>query len=347
MGLPAPRDQDDMDLIYRGSVKNLYSAEDPAQLWFEYTDDYSVFDWGKMPDPIRGKGESLAALAEYFFNVLADPAQWKALGLADDPRVKAILPLRHHFKERKANKIRVTRVDVPKLGQAQVGGILVYDYTYARKPTQLIPLEVIFRFGVPRGSSLLKRKDWYPFPIHEGAEFKEPLIEFSTKLENGDRMLTYQEASHMIEGGAKGLARLYDATWAVASFLQRLFAKRGLKLWDGKVEWAWIDGQLSLVDSIGPDELRVGLGDAVFSKQFLRDFYVDSPWYAAVEEGKKLAKARGTSDWKPIVTGDLKSQPGPLSPQVREAAEALYSDFQRIVVDGKPSTRFTDALKKL
>jgi hypothetical protein len=66
-----------------------------------------------------------------------------------------------------------------------------------------------------------------------------------------------------------------------------------------------------------------------------------------VEEGKKLAKARGTSEWKQIVTGDLKQQPGPLSAEVREAAEALYSDFQKIVVDGTPSTRFTDALKKL
>ena len=336
-----------MNLIYRGSVKNLYSADDPGQLWFEYTDDYSVFDWGKMPDPIRGKGESLAALAEYFFHALSDPAQWKALGLADDPRVQSVLPLRHHFLERQGSRIRVVRVDVPKLGQTQVGGVLVYDYTYARLKTQLIPLEVIFRFGVPKGSSLLKRKDWYPFPIHEGAEFEQPLIEFSTKLESGDRMLSYQEAAHMIEGGAQGLARLHDATYTVASFLRRLFAGRGLKLWDGKVEWAWIGGALSLVDSIGPDELRVGLGDAVFSKQFLRDFYVGSPWYAAVEEAKRRAQARGSAEWKPIVTEELKAAPGPLSPAVREAAEALYADFRCIVVEGQPCTRFTEALKKL
>ena len=336
-----------MKLIYRGSVKNLYEAENSAHLWFEYTDDYSVFDWGKMPDPIRGKGEALAGMAEFFFKALADPAQWKSLGLADDPRVKGLLPFHHHFFERQGNRIRVRRVDVPKLRQSRVGGVLVYDYDFQRLPTQFIPLEVIFRFGVPKGSSLLKRKDWYPFPIHEGAEFQEPLIEFSTKLESGDRMLTYQEAIHLVEGGTRGLNRIYDATHAVASFLQRLFAKRGLKLWDGKVEWAWIDGELSLVDSIGPDELRVGLGAAVFSKQFLRDFYVGSPWYQAVEEAKQRAKARGTSEWKKIATDELHAQPGPLSPEVRDAAEALYADFHRIVVENRPSTRFTDALKRL
>jgi phosphoribosylaminoimidazole-succinocarboxamide synthase len=336
-----------MQLIYKGSVKNLYEADSPGQLWFEYTDDYSVFDWGKMPDPIRGKGETLAKLAEYFFHVLEDPREWKALGLADDPRVKEVLPLRHHFLGREGNRIRVVRVDVPKLPTLQVGGVLVYDYNYERKPAQLIPLEVIFRFGVPKGSSLLKRKDWYPFPIHEGAEFEQPLIEFSTKLESGDRMLTYQEAVHLVSGGGAALNRIYNATYAVASFLRRLFERRGLKLWDGKVEWALIDGKLALVDSIGPDELRVGLGDAVFSKQFLRDFYVGSPWYEAVEAAKKTAKSRGTSEWKQIVVDELHQQPAPLSPAYREAAEALYSDFHTIIVENRKSTCFTGALKKL
>jgi phosphoribosylaminoimidazole-succinocarboxamide synthase len=336
-----------MQLIYRGSVKNLYEADTPGEIWFEYTDDYSVFDWGKMPDPIRGKGEALARLAEFFFRALEDERQWNSLGLWDDPRIREALPLRHHFLGRDGNRIRVVRVDVPRLSQARVGGVLVYDYRYERKPTQLIPLEVIFRFGAPKGSSLLKRKDWYPFPIHEGAEFEQPLIEFSTKLESGDRMLTYQEATHLVAGGADALDRIHGATYSVASFLRRLFERRGLKLWDGKVEWALIDGRLALVDSIGPDELRVGLGEAVFSKQFLRDFYLGSPWYKAVEEAKQTAKARGTSDWKRIVTDELRQQPAPLSGPCREAAEALYGDFLRILVEDRPSTRFTDALKRL
>ncbi len=336
-----------MKLIYEGSVKNLYEADDPACWWFEFTNDYSVFDWGKMPDPIQGKGVALAKLAEWFFGQLSDPAEWERLGLAREAEQAGTLPLRHHFRERSGNRIRVARVDVPELPSAPVGGVLVYDYSFERKPTQLIPLEVIFRFGVPKGSSLLKRKDWYALPIHEGAEFEEPLIEFSTKLESSDRILTYQEAVHLVQGSGQALERIHRATAAVARFLQRLFEERGLKLWDGKLEWAHIGGELALVDSIGPDELRVALGDAVFSKQFLRDFYDGGEWFNSVEKGKSLAKERGTADWKSIVTGELKSGPEPLSAAYRDAAEALYADFYRIVVENGPSTRFTDAVGRL
>ncbi len=184
-----------MKLIYTGSVKNIYQADDPGLLWFEYTDDFSVFDWGKMPDPIPGKGEALARLGEWFFERLSDSEQWKALGLKDEAEVGRWLPMVHHFVKREGNRLLVNKVDIPGLKADSVGGNLVYDYGFPPQPRQLIPLEVLFRFGVPAGSSLLQRKDWYPFDIHEGAEFDQPLIEFSTKLETKDRVISYQEAA--------------------------------------------------------------------------------------------------------------------------------------------------------
>jgi phosphoribosylaminoimidazole-succinocarboxamide synthase len=239
------------------------------------------------------------------------------------------------------------RVDVPKLASRAIGGTLVYDYTYPLTLRQLIPLEVIFRFGVPKGSNLLTRKDWYPFPIFEGAEFERPLIEFSTKLESKDRILTYQEAVLILKGSSETLAQVHGRTYAVALFLQRLFQERGLKLWDGKLEWALVDGDVCLVDSIGPDELRVSRDGAVMSKQFLRDFYLGTPWEQALVKAKELAKARATSDWKSIVRQELKQAPQPLSPPYLEAATALYQDFCAILVEGKPSTRFLQAVKQL
>lgn len=336
-----------MKLIYTGSVKNLYQDKDPNLLWFEYSNDYSVFDWGKMPDEIPGKGEVLAKLGEYFFGGLQDAGLWKELGLDKDPEAARWLPMPHHFIKREDSRIQVKAVEVPVLKADSVGGHLVYDYGYPPQPRQLIPLEVIFRFGVPAGSSLLHRKDWYPFDIYEGAEFDQPLIEFSTKLETKDRMISYQEAGLVLKGNTDTLAELYGRTRAVALFLQKLFARQGLKLWDGKLEWAMIDGKICMVDSIGPDELRVSAGDAVFSKQFLRNFYLDSDWYQAVNQGGKLAKERGTEDWKSIVEKELQQQPGNLSANYLEAATALYDDFYRIVVEGKQTNRFTDALKKL
>ncbi|HEX9844774.1 MAG TPA: phosphoribosylaminoimidazolesuccinocarboxamide synthase [bacterium] len=336
-----------MKLIYAGSVKNLYLADDANQVWFEYTDDYSVFDWGKMPDPIPGKGEALARLGEWFFQRIADPAEWKALGLADDPQIARWLPIAHHFMRREGNRLLMTRVEIPVLRADNVGGNLVYDYGYPPQPRQLIPLEVIFRFGVPAGSSLLQRKSWYPFDIHEGAEFDEPLIEFSTKLEMKDRVISYQEAALILKGNTDTLAELHGRTRAVAHFLRAAFARHGLKLWDGKLEWALVDGKLTLVDSIGPDELRVSQGDAVFSKQFLRNFYLGTDWYQAVLKGGELARKRGTEDWIAIVKDELRQQPGPLSAPYRQAAEALYGDFLAILVQGQDSRRFQEALGRL
>ena len=62
--------------IYRGSVKDLLgpiqstSSSGEALLLFQYTDAFSVFDWGRMPDPLPLKGEALTILAAYFFEKL-------------------------------------------------------------------------------------------------------------------------------------------------------------------------------------------------------------------------------------------------------------------------------------
>ncbi|MBI4082774.1 MAG: phosphoribosylaminoimidazole succinocarboxamide synthase [Candidatus Lambdaproteobacteria bacterium] len=336
-----------MELIYAGSVKNLYRAAEPDGVWFEYTDDYSVFDWGKMPDPIPGKGNALAAIGEWFFRQVEDAARWQALGLDALEEARGRFPVPHHFLRREGRRLLMTRVEIPPVRPRTVGGTLIYDYGYPAAPRQLLPLEVIFRFGSPAGSSVLARKEWYAFPIHPGAEFETPLIEFSTKLETKDRVLTYQEAALVLKGSAALLAELHARTLAVALFLRRTFEARGMKLWDGKLEWGMVDGRLTLVDSIGPDELRVSLGDAVFSKQFLRDYYLGSAWERAVVRAKALAQQRGTADWKRIVREELRVLPEPLSPPYFEAATALYLDFHAILVEGRPSARFAEAVRRL
>src|SRR6516164_8424199 len=69
-----------LQLEYEGSVKNVFSnPAEPNYLWFQFTDDYSVFDWGKMPDEIANKGKSLTLLGAYLFGELAEPAFWAQL----------------------------------------------------------------------------------------------------------------------------------------------------------------------------------------------------------------------------------------------------------------------------
>src|SRR5262249_46350326 len=69
-----------MNCIYEGSVKRVWQpAAKPDTLWFEFTDDYSVFDWGKMPDTIDCKGKALTAFGAYFFETLNEPTFWQQL----------------------------------------------------------------------------------------------------------------------------------------------------------------------------------------------------------------------------------------------------------------------------
>ena len=67
-----------------GSVKDLKiiknpTFETPGEGLFTFSDRYSIFDWGGMPDHIDYKGESIALLGAYFFEKLDDLGFYKSL----------------------------------------------------------------------------------------------------------------------------------------------------------------------------------------------------------------------------------------------------------------------------
>ena len=67
-----------MKLIKSGSVKNIWQQDDQT-LCFQFSDRYSIFDWGEMPDLISGKGRSLAIITTEIFNYLENSKNWKAM----------------------------------------------------------------------------------------------------------------------------------------------------------------------------------------------------------------------------------------------------------------------------
>jgi phosphoribosylaminoimidazole-succinocarboxamide synthase len=247
-------------LIHKGSTKDVYTQNE--NLVFKFSDRYSVFDWGEMPDHIPGKGLALANCTKKFYRELN--RQGFATHLTE-------LPVEN-------DEIAVTPFK-----------ILRGDYTtMVQEENLFIPLEVIFRLGVGQGSSLLKRSTDY----REGMRFEKPMIEFTTKLERFDRPLSHAEA--------KTLGGFRDGEWEslitfaqqIALFLQSAFHDLGIQLWDGKVEFAFGrmkkgQRQIILVDSIGPDELRLSKNDIQLSKEIMRQFYKRTPWYETMEEGKK------------------------------------------------------------
>jgi len=184
---------------------------------------------------------------------------------------------------------------------------------------KVIPLEVVFRFGAPEGSSILRRLSRDPAlvkrlglqgDIAPGVEFEYTLIEFTTKYETTDRLLSDQEAFSISAVTGDVFSKLIIYTDLISHSMKKIFDKHKLKLWDGKFEFGLDEnGDVILCDSIGPDEIRLTAAGTPLSKEMLRQAYKNSPWAEAVGKSKTLANERGSVDWKQIVTDELKLRP--------------------------------------
>ena len=64
-------------LIYQGSVKNLYQVNEG--ILFEFSDKYSIYDWGEMPDKIDKKGSNLAQITSSLFDEISKPKSFQCL----------------------------------------------------------------------------------------------------------------------------------------------------------------------------------------------------------------------------------------------------------------------------
>lgn len=349
-------------LLYRGSVKNIRGFVSAETLLFEYSDRYSVFDWGEMPDQLLGKGRALSVMGKTFFSYLEDPKNWKDLFDADiirstfsldyleklksSPLYKkyCIQGLNHHAllddKEVEWNSplLKVKKISV--LRPIVKDETYQYDAYKSRPINTLVPLEVIFRIGLPSGNSLSKRMgdnltNWKQFgflEIPKGNELlSNPIIDFSTKLERGDRYLSYSEAKTISNLNDSEWNELFDMTHLIALNLFFIHHNMGLELWDGKIEVAFIEGEngnrsFMLVDSVGIDELRLLYNGKSFSKEFLREFYKESSWYKNLEASKKESNETGI-DFKEICLKKYHSSPSSLDPSILNRALFVYKSY--------------------
>ncbi len=276
-----------MKLIHKGSTKDVYQAGE--HYLFHFSNRYSVFDWGEMPDELNDKGLSLARFTKYLYGYLATK---------DIPTHLLNLPTQGHEMAIKPFKVLRDSKVLP------------------REENLFIPLEVIFRLGVASGSSLLKRGSHFK----EGERFAGPMIEFTTKLERFDRPLTHEEARALTGMNDTEWSELIRMTTLISRELEALFKVHNVILWDGKVEFALGEfigenRQIVLVDSIGPDELRLTKNNIQLSKEILRQFYRRSSWYEKLDQ----AKAEHGENFKKHLPS-----PDPLPAKLKQDVEEMY-----------------------
>ena len=310
------------------------TADELGRGAFVFTDDYSVFDWGKMPDEIPDKGASLCTMGAFNFELLEEnhvPTHYE--GVVVDGQVVELgeaLEAGHAPEE-----MAISLTQVPDL--PFVDGSYDYDaYHAAAGENYLIPLEIVFRNRVGAGSSLRSRTD----PADHGLDYEEwpdevvdldePIVEFSTKYEEQDRYLDRDAADGI--AGVADVDRLEEVARAVNHIVTRQAAEADLVHEDGKIECLYYEGEIHVADVVGTfDENRFAYDGQQVSKEVVRQYHkrTQPEWVDAVGAAKDHADAEGVADWKSL----CERQPEPLDDDVIRVARDLYCAGTNAYVD--------------
>ncbi|WP_159904616.1 phosphoribosylaminoimidazolesuccinocarboxamide synthase [Salinirussus salinus] len=313
------------------SVKD-FRVEEPAtpealgRGSFRFTDDYSVFDWGKMPDEIPDKGASLCTMGAFNFELLEAagiPTHYRGVVIDGEP-LDVDTALDHGVAPR---EMAIDLAQVPDLPFDEREGYDYDAYHEAAGSNYVVPLEVVFRNRVGAGSSLRSRTEPGEHGLDHGAwpegavDLPEAVVEFSTKYEEQDRYLDPAEADRI--AGAAELAELEALAREVNRVVTERAAETGFVHQDGKIECVYHDGDLLVADVVGTfDENRFSYDGQQVSKEVLRQYHkrTQPGWVEAVGAAKAEADRRGVADWK----GLCDRAPDPLENHVLGVARDLY-----------------------
>ncbi len=328
-----------------GSVKDLVVLKVPTPTEmgigrFDFSDRYSVFDWGEMPDHVPYKGASLCAMSAYFFERLdRNGAATHYVGLED-----AANPVNLDSVSYPPTRmiIRLARPVKPAFVSKEKG----YDYaSYAEAQKKgegnfVVPVEVIYRNTLPRGSSVFRRLKNGSLTLDEMGLNSQPqegdvlprvFVDGSTKYEEFDRYPGWVELQRLA-----GLTdhEMDGIKWYVRygnNFITESVGHAGLQNDDGKFEFVFDpDRQLMFADTMGAlDECRFtyGLDDQRIdvSKEIPRQWYRkrQPEWVAQIDEAKKS----GRKNWKSLVD----AQPEPLPPTLLGILSSVYASAANAV----------------
>nr|CBH38975.1 putative phosphoribosylaminoimidazole-succinocarboxamide synthase [uncultured archaeon] len=309
-----------------GSVKDLLVIAQPSKnktgtAQFVFSDRYSVFDWGEMPDHIPDKGAAICITTAYFFEKMEEmgiPTHYR--GLVEEAEIKRLAALNSPQSRMELNLLRVLK---PRI----IGD--TYDYSiYKEERTNiLIPLEIIYRNSLPEGSSVFRRLKAGSLSLEDigldkmpysGQVLERPVLDVSTKLEASDRYINWNDAKELAGLSEAELEEITSATIRINELISREARRAGLTNEDGKLEFGFDEARnLTLVDTLGTlDECRFTYDGLPVSKEIARIFYRNTNWYDAVETAKRDDKL----GWKELVA----IEPPALPPALRDAISMLY-----------------------
>ncbi|TMR35913.1 phosphoribosylaminoimidazolesuccinocarboxamide synthase [Nonomuraea zeae] len=285
------------------STKNLQIVEPPTTTRegigrFEYTDTYTVFHYGRMPDLIPGKGEAICRMAVFNFRMLEE----------------AGVPT--HF--RRFIPPNAIEFDLARVPDPAAGPPAPVERSY------LVPVQILFRNELPQGSSVHRRLAAGELTLDgvglrvipvAGEKLERPFIEYATMLHDVNRFISRDEAQRLAGLTDGHFQAMHDTAVKVNEVLTGHAAKVGLSHCDGKAEFLMSsDARIVLADSPGtPDESRLMYDGVHCGKQVLRNWYVanglDIPTRQLIADGVPRSR------WP---------RPAPLPPEFLPAMSDLY-----------------------
>jgi phosphoribosylaminoimidazole-succinocarboxamide synthase len=246
---------------------------------FKFTDDYSVFHYSKMPDKIPGKGEALCRMSAFTLNLLQDKG------------------IRTHFCQFIAPnsiEIRLVRLLYPQRAEISSG-----ECNY------LIPLQVVCRNMLPKGSSVYRRLEKGDITLKKLGLTKlpkpdeilaQPIIEFTTKLEEIDRFISHEDARKLAGLNEQQFEQLKAIALRVNEIVTAHADSVGLVHADSKIELGIDDeGNIMVVDTVGTaDENRFLYNGFHVTKQVMRDYYLKTDLERDIQQWVAMNKPRST-----------------------------------------------------
>ena len=248
-------------MIARGKVRDIYDLN--KYLLIVATDRLSAFDV-VFSEPIPEKGRVLTGLAVYWFN-----------------QTHRDLP----------NHLVSTDVDdIPGLTASERD--MLRGRSMLVKKGEVIPVECVVR-GYLAGSGWSEYKKTQsvtgiqlPAGLAESSKLPEPIFTPTTKESAGhDQPLTYEQLVSKI--GADLAQKLKSYSIKLYQLGAAQAESQGIIIADTKFEFAWIDGELTVVDEIfTPDssrfwpmtEYQAGKSQTSFDKQYVRDYLESIGW---------------------------------------------------------------------
>ncbi|MDQ5842163.1 MAG: phosphoribosylaminoimidazolesuccinocarboxamide synthase [Thermoproteota archaeon] len=231
---------------------------DNGNILFHFSDRISAFDI-KMATPVPRKGEVLCKFAEFWFNSLQTP--------------------HHMLKVADKDKMEV-------------------------KKLQMIPLECVVRgyfYGglVERYKEYLGKQLPLDFRPDLGVKLPEPIFDPSTKSDEHDRPISRDSVLSLGILSDKDYHFLEITSISLYKKMTTIADKAGFILADVKFEFGLDDqGNITLGDSLGPDEYRLWLKSAYqpgkiqqsYDKQLLRDWLIKIGFKDMIERLAKEGK---------------------------------------------------------